>query len=148
MCGITSEIALVFTFVFDAAMTSVAGNKITLASRLGVPLEGGWISDDKGNPIMEEVNLSKLNQYEDDSKNLESRYELGGYKSVNAVNLLPFGGTREIGSHKGYSMAMVVDILGGILNGTKTAPTGEFTGHGHFVAAYSIDAFSEMYLSK
>ena len=131
-------------FVFDAAMTSVAGNKITLASRLGVPLEGGWISDDKGNPIMEEVDLSKLNQYEDDSKNLESRYELGGYKSVNAVNLLPFGGTREIGSHKGYSMAMVVDILGGILNGTKTAPTGEFMGHGHFVAAYSVDAFMDV----
>ena len=41
-------------------------------------------------------------------------------------------------------MAMVVDILGGILNGTKTAPTGEFTGHGHFVAAYSIDAFMDV----
>ena len=126
-------------FVFDAAMTSVAGNKIVLASRLGVPLEPGWIADDNGNPIMEKVNMKDLDQYEDESKNLEERYASGYISS--SVDLLPFGGTREIGSHKSYSMAMVVDVLAGILNGSKTAPTGEHTGQGHFLAAYSVDAF-------
>ena len=126
-------------FVFDAAMTSVAGNKIVLASRLGVPLEPGWIADKKGNPIMEEVYLNDFPEFEDESKNLEQRYASGNISS--SVSLLPFGATREMGSHKGYSMAMVVDILGGILNGNKTAPTGEFTGQGHFLAAYSVEAF-------
>ena len=60
-------------FVFDAAMTSVAGNKIVLASRLGVDLEPGWIADDNGNTIMEKVNMKDLDQYEDESKNLEER---------------------------------------------------------------------------
>ena len=125
-------------FVFDAAMTSVAGNKIVLASRLNVPLSKGWIADKKGNPIMEDIDINELDS-EDESQNLESRYNKGYISS--SVDLLPFGGTREIGSHKGYSMAVVVDILAGILNGTKTAPTGEYRNQGHFVAAYDIDAF-------
>jgi len=127
-------------FVFDAAMTSVAGNKIVLASRLNVPLSPGWIADKDGNPIMDEVSIDELN-HEDESKNLENRYNKGYISS--SVDLLPFGGTREIGSHKGYSMAVVVDILAGILNGTKTAPTGEYKNQGHFVAAYDIDAFMD-----
>ena len=40
-------------------------------------------------------------------------------------------------------MAVVVDILAGILNGTRTAPTGEYKNQGHFVAAYDIDAFMD-----
>tara|TARA_B100001121_G_scaffold99888_1_gene88418 strand:- start:1123 stop:1848 length:726 start_codon:yes stop_codon:yes gene_type:complete len=127
-------------FVFDAAMTSVAGNKIVLASRLNVPLSAGWIADKDGNPIMKEVSIDELN-HEDESKNLENRYNKGYISS--SVDLLPFGGTREIGSHKGYSMAVVVDILAGILNGTRTAPTGEYKNQGHLVAAYDIDAFMD-----
>ena len=41
-------------------------------------------------------------------KNLEERYAAGYISS--SVDLLPFGGTREMGSHKSYSMAMVVDV--------------------------------------
>ena len=125
-------------FVFDAAMTSVAGNKIVLASRLDVPLSKGWIADKNGNPIMEEININELDN-EDESKNLENRYNKGYISS--SVDLLPFGATREIGSHKGYSMAVVVDILAGILNGTRTAPTGDYKNQGHFLAAYDINAF-------
>ena len=125
-------------FVFDAAMTSVAGNKIVLASRLDVPLSKGWIADKNGNPIMEEININELDN-EDESKSLENRYNKGYISS--SVDLLPFGATREIGSHKGYSMAVVVDILAGILNGTRTAPTGDYKNQGHFLAAYDINAF-------
>ena len=125
-------------FVFDAAMTSVAGNKIVLASRLDVPLSKGWIADKNGNPIMEEININELDN-EDESKNLENRYNKGYISS--SVDILPFGATREIGSHKGYSMAVVVDILAGILNGTRTAPTGDYKNQGHFLAAYDINAF-------
>ena len=32
-------------FIFDASMSSVAGNKIVLAKRIGVPVMPGWIAD-------------------------------------------------------------------------------------------------------
>jgi hypothetical protein len=40
-------------FVFDAATSTVAGNKIGIARRLGIQLEPGWLADAQGNPIME-----------------------------------------------------------------------------------------------
>eukprot|EP01052_Picozoa_sp_SAG31_P018870 SAG31_NODE_1354_length_8661_cov_170.990306_2_plen_153_part_00 len=41
-------------FVFDASMSSVAGNKITLARRLGAAVPGGIVAKEDGEPIMEE----------------------------------------------------------------------------------------------
>jgi len=107
-------------FVFDAAMSSIAGNKVRLAQRLGAPIAPGWIAGPDGTPLMEETSLPE------------------------EWTLLPVGSTRELGSHKGYSMAVVVDILGGILNGNPTAPTGRYVGHGHILAAYAIEAFIDV----
>ena len=42
-------------FVFDAATSTVAGNKLGLARRLGNTLLPGWVGDADGVPIMEEV---------------------------------------------------------------------------------------------
>ena len=42
-------------FVFDAATSSVAQNKIEIARRLGADLEPGWLAAEDGTPIMEEV---------------------------------------------------------------------------------------------
>ena len=39
-------------FVFDAATSSVAVNKIRIAARLGSPIPGGWLAGEDGNPIM------------------------------------------------------------------------------------------------
>jgi LDH2 family malate/lactate/ureidoglycolate dehydrogenase len=39
-------------FIFDASMSSVAGNKITLAKRLDSVLPPGLIADEEGTPIM------------------------------------------------------------------------------------------------
>ena len=41
-------------FIFDASMSSVAGNKIRLAQRLGKTILPGWIAGTDGTPIMEE----------------------------------------------------------------------------------------------
>ena len=42
-----------------------------------------------------------------------------------AFLVLPLGGTREIGSHKGYSLAVMVDILCGMVStGLIGAATG------------------------
>jgi LDH2 family malate/lactate/ureidoglycolate dehydrogenase len=106
-------------FVFDAATSSVAGNKIGIARRLGAKLEPGWLADDEGTPIMEEIDAPP------------------------AYTLLPLGSTRELGSHKGYGLSCVVDILAGVLNGFGFGAVPGRPNFGHYVAAYSIDAFVE-----
>jgi LDH2 family malate/lactate/ureidoglycolate dehydrogenase len=81
-------------FVFDASMSSVAGNKIRIARRLGATVAPGWIALPDGTPVMEESPVPE------------------------SFLMLPLGGTRELGSHKGYGLALVVDILAGLLSGT------------------------------
>lgn len=109
-------------FVFDAATSVISGNKITIAHRLGTKLLGGWVPDDNGVPIMEEVESPT--------------------HAMPAI--LPLGSTREMSSHKGYGLACVVDILSGILSG---GGYGIFPGRPynyHMVAAYRIDAFTDV----
>ena len=113
-------------FVFDAAMSTVAGNKLGLARRLGNDLMPGWVADVNGVPIMEEVAPPTPS-------------DEGRASSF----LLPLGSTRELGSHKGYGMAGIVDILGGILSGGGYGANPGRPNFGHCVAAYSIEAFMD-----
>ena len=116
-------------FVFDAATSAIATNKVRVAQRIGVPLAPGWITDEKGNPIMVDTPLKQSDDPND----------------VAGIMQTPVGATRELGSHKGFSLGMVVDILGSILNGSLAGPLRTFKAHqNHFVAAYSIDAFTEL----
>ena len=106
-------------FIFDASMSSVAGNKITLAKRLGVDTMPGWISESDGTPIMNDREIP------DD------------------YMILPLGGTREIGSHKGYSLAVMIEILSGVLSGGGAGPHRRGGASHHFIA-YKIDAFTDV----
>ena len=109
-------------FVFDVATTQVAANKLILAKRVGSKLEPGWIADLDGRPIMEPIDAP------DDAGN----------------RMLPFGGTRENGSHKGYGFAAIADIMSGILSGNGP---GFLAGRGstsQFVMAFKIDAFTDL----
>ena len=107
-------------FVFDAATSVVAGNKIHLARRLGAELAPGWLGDQEGNPIMEPM------------------------EAPPSYRLLPLGSTRESGSHKGYGLSCMVDILTGILSGTGYGMVPGRPNFSHYVAAYSIQAFTEV----
>ena len=113
-------------FVFDAAMSAVAGNKLGLARRNETKLLGGWVADNEGSPIMEEVDPP-----------------VPGYEGSASSYLLPVGGTRELGSHKGYGMMCIVDILGGIMSGGGYGINPGRPNFGHYVAAYSIEAFMD-----
>ena len=106
-------------FVFDAATSSVAQNKIEIARRLGADLEPGWLAAEDGTPIMEEVPVP-----------------------VN-YHLLPVGATRELGSHKGYGLACVVDILAGVLTGFGYGAVPGRPNFGHYVAAYNVAGFDD-----
>lgn len=106
-------------FVFDASMSSVAGNKIRIARRLGATVAPGWIARPDGTPIMTETPVP------DD------------------FLMLPLGGTREIGSHKGYGLAVIVDILAGVLSGTGPGFLHPRDVSHHFTA-WRIDAFRDV----
>jgi LDH2 family malate/lactate/ureidoglycolate dehydrogenase len=113
-------------FVYDAATTVVAGNKLGLARRLGVKLPGGWVADLEGTPIMQDVEAPQP-----------------GTEARSRSRLLPLGSTRELGSHKGYGLAGVVEILSGILTGGGFGANPQRIGFMHCVAAYNIESFMD-----
>jgi LDH2 family malate/lactate/ureidoglycolate dehydrogenase len=80
-------------FVLDMATTTVAVGKLSVASRWKKPIPTGWALDDRGAPTLDPF--------------VALRHRL----------LTPLGGTRELGSHKGYGLGMMVDILSGVLSG-------------------------------
>ena len=110
-------------FIFDASMSSVAGNKITLAQRLGVNAMPGWVAESDGSPIMDERPIPE------------------------GFMILPLGGTREIGSHKGYSLAVMIEVLSSVLSGGGGGPHRR-GGSSHHFLAYKIDAFTDVDMFK
>ena len=107
-------------FVFDASMSAVAANKIAIAKRLGAEVGPGWICEPDGTPIMSAGPVPEQ------------------------FGVLPVGGTREIGSHKGYGLAVVVDVLCGLLGGDPAGHVRQPTDVSHHFAAYRIDAFTDL----
>ena len=105
-------------FIFDASMSSVAGNKIALLNRIGGEVLPGWVATPDGAPMMEEGAVP------------------------NDFILLPLGGTREIGSHKGFGLMMMVEVLTSLLAGSGGGPLRRADSV-HYFAAYNIDAFSD-----
>lgn len=118
-------------FVADFATTAVAYGKLEILQRKGQPAPLGWAQDANGQPT-------------DDSNAVR-----------NGGGLLPLGSDREHGSHKGYGLGAMVDILTGVLSGANygpwvppfatagfmTAQEGVGAGTGHFFGAMRIDAF-------
>ena len=58
--------------------------------------------------------------------------------------LLPLGTDRGSGSHKGYGLAVAVDILCSVLAGADFGIRAGRLHFRHYVAAYDIDAFSDV----
>lgn len=118
-------------FVADFASTAVAYGKLEILQRKGLNTPDGWVQDAEGNPCND------------------------AFAIKNGGALLPLGGDREHGSHKGYALGAMVDILSGVLSGANFGPwvppfatagfmsAGEFVGigTGHFLGAMRIDAF-------
>ncbi|MFL0161647.1 Ldh family oxidoreductase [Aquirufa salirivi] len=118
-------------FVADFASTAVAYGKLEILQRKGLNTPDGWVQDADGNPCND------------------------AFAIKNGGALLPLGGDREHGSHKGYALGAMVDILSGVLSGANFGPwvppfatagfmsAGETVGigTGHFLGAMRIDAF-------
>ena len=106
-------------FIFDASMSSVAANKIQLLRRIGGEVYPGWIAEADGKPVMEEGPVPQ------------------------DFLILPLGGTREIGSHKGFGLMMLVEVLTTVLAGTGAGPDRR-AGSAHYFMAYNVEAFTEL----
>ena len=104
-------------FVLDMATTTAAAGKLELAIRLGKPVPTGWALNEKAEPTTD----PKVAQQ--------------------ARRLLPLGGSRESGSHKGYGLGILVEILCGVLTGTLTALNPNQEPRGHFFGAIDPSAF-------
>jgi L-2-hydroxycarboxylate dehydrogenase (NAD+) len=120
-------------FVLDMATSAVPFGKIEIYDRLEKPIPPGWATDETGRPTTDTRLVVE---------NLENR--AGG-------GLLPLGGAGELlGGHKGYGLALLVDILCGVLSGACYAdlvypesPDGRPlpSGIGHFFGALRVDGF-------
>jgi LDH2 family malate/lactate/ureidoglycolate dehydrogenase len=117
-------------FVADLSTTTAANGKLEILQRKNLQTPTGWVQDAAGNPS-------------NDANALKS----GGA-------LLPLGGDREHGSHKGYALGAIVDIFSALLSGANYAPwvppfpayvpmpvQQPGKGIGHFLGAMRIDAF-------
>jgi L-2-hydroxycarboxylate dehydrogenase (NAD+) len=113
--------------LFDAATSTIAGNKIGLARRVGADMEPGWISEPDGTPIMERRPVPAGEMY-----------------ALGAHNLLPLGGNREQGSHKGYGLGLMVEVLCTVLGGALPSMLDPDAGSRHHFAAYNIAAFGDV----
>ena len=117
-------------FVADFATTTAANGKLEILQRKNAPMPIGWAQTKDGRPS-------------NDANELK-----------NGGALLPLGGDREHGSHKGYALGSIVDIFSAVLSGANYGPwvppfpayvampenlPGE--GIGHFFGAMRIDAF-------
>lgn len=109
-------------FLYDVATSVIAGNKIRSAIRTGEPLLPGWVADKQGRPLTKETQV-------------QDRYQF---------YLLPLGGTREHGSHKGYGLSMTTEILASLLSGGQPNMLNTSAiSKAHF-AAYDIAAFTDL----
>lgn len=117
-------------FVADFATTTAANGKLEILQRKNEDCPEGWVQSKEG----------------DKSRNANELKEGGA--------LLPLGGDREHGSHKGYALGSIVDIFSAVFSGANYGPwappfvnflpmpenpVGE--GLGHFLGAMRIDAW-------
>ncbi len=117
-------------FVADFATTTASNGKLEILQRKQEPAPAGWVQNKDGDTCTDASILK------------------------NGGAMLPLGGDREHGSHKGYMLGSIVDIFSGILSGANYGPwvppfpayiplpqgmPGK--GIGHFFGAMRIDAF-------
>ncbi len=120
-------------FVLDMATSIVAEGKVEVADQTGAPIPLGWAIGTDGLLTTDSHRLSR------------------DLKSRTGAALLPLGGEGEsMGGHKGYGLALWVEIFTAILSGaafaTGTYPTNSDgrplpANLGHWFGAWRIDCF-------
>ena len=114
-------------FLLDMATSIVPYNRITLMKEAGKPIPMGWALDKDHQPTTD----------------------------PDAVYyLLPLGGPRELGGHKGYGLALMVGIFCAVLSGGWFDPAATIEGassheaHGHFHKSGDVSEEATGYAQK
>lgn len=115
-------------FLLDMATSVVPRGKLEVCNRDGKPMPRGWAVDSRGKGT------------EDANEVLQNLTKRGG------GGILPLGGEGETFSgHKGYGLAMAVEVLCAALSGSALGPgtyVDESTANiGHFFGAIKIESF-------
>ncbi len=120
-------------FVLDMATSTVPRGKLEVYDRMEKPLPLGWATDEKGEPTIDGTQV------------------LDNFAKLAGGGLLPLGGAGELlGGHKGYGLALMVDILSGVLPGAGYANNiylkdkdgrAQPANVGHFFGALRVDGF-------
>ncbi len=121
-----------FPFCFDAATSITQRGKIEVAARAEKPVPEGLLIDPEGRPLTDPVRILK---------DLDK----------GTAAFLPLGGAgEEMGGHKGYGLATMVEILSAALSGGAflkdllgVAPDGSRRPYmlGHFFLAIDVEHF-------
>lgn len=98
-------------FCLDMATSTVPRGRIEVAARRGETLPIGWAIDAEGRPATSP-------------------------ESALAGALQPLGGSEDAGGHKGYGLALAVDMLSGVLSGASFGP--------NIVGLFSTDGPSDL----
>jgi LDH2 family malate/lactate/ureidoglycolate dehydrogenase len=117
--GIAAPSSKETPYIFDAAMSALAANKIALLNRLGGKVLPGWVARADGSPVMEEAPVPE------------------------GFLMLPLGATREIGSHKGFGLILLAEVLTSLLAGAGGGPFRR-ADSAHFFMALDVSAFTNL----
>jgi len=108
-------------FVLDMATSTASLGALTMAWRKGRSIPVGWALAPNGAPVT------------------------NGRRAAAQRRLTPLGSSREMGSHKGYGLAVAVEILSSVLAGLRSGRDCADTGAsvGHFFLAIDPRRFRE-----
>jgi LDH2 family malate/lactate/ureidoglycolate dehydrogenase len=109
-------------FILDMATSVGAAGKVEIAQRVGKPIADGWLVDPDGRPTVDPATL------------------------WNGGALLPLGSKPELASYKGFGLAVMVDVLCGVLSGAgfSSLLDLETWDTGHFFLALDVAAFQPL----
>ena len=117
-------------FLLDMATTTVAAGKVKVYKLNHKPVPSGWVVDGDGRPVT------------------DAERAFGFVFDRPDGGISPLGGTRDLGSHKGYGLAVLVHVLAGTLSGASFSPLRNRTQRpsdphdiGHFFLAIDPRAF-------
>ena len=111
-------------FLLDMATSIVPYNRVLMMQEAGQPVPAGWGLDSNGQPTQDPAKLRQL---------------------------LPLGGTRETGGHKGFCLGLMVEVFcaflsGGWMDTSHTSKATDFNlfkqhNDAHFFGAFRLDLF-------
>ena len=108
--------------LIDISASVPIANKVHLLHQAGKEVPAGWISDSQGRPVM----------------------EAGPAPPPGEFFHLPLGSTRQMGSHKGYALSLIPEVLATLLSGAAPSMQKLRNGMKGAFIAYDISKFTDL----